>query len=826
MKAFQLPAKLRWRWKGLPFRQATYVPLAMLLAAMVLVPGSVGAAPPVLKQLQPWGAQRGTTITLKLVGEGLQAGAEIITTLPGSLARFSPPKDLAQPGTQLPFLLQLPSDAPVGLYPLRIRTEQGLSNILLFSVGDLPESSEQEPNDAPSQAQHVTLPTTLNGTLKETDRDYYRFSAQAGERLVFEVEARRAGSAIDPVIQVLDSNGREIASNNDAPGLDVDARVEVALDAPGDYLVLVHDSRYSDQEQNFYRLKMGAFAYAEDLFPLGWKRGGKVEVTLFGGNLKEPVKVTPNLVVPSSVKTVDVGLPGPKPLASLPFRFVLSDFPEVLEPEEDSVAELEPSTVMNGRISEPGETDRYQVRVAPGQRWVFELDAASLGTSRLDGILTVYDSKGKRLASADDEKGIDPRLIFEVPEDKELREVVVAVEDLHGRGGPGFGYRLLATRRPPDFDLELLTPFVNVPVNGTASVGVKVTRYGYKGPIQLSIPPEQSQDFIVEGGYIRPSGLMSGSRKMGTEGILTLSARLGAELRAVEWEVWGEGGSLAQPIRKRAGAPGMVTVVKGSYEKKDPLFGLRNVNYKPFSAFWLGLNLPVAITRPVPVKLKIAEKHIRMVAGTKREIKVKVERQVRGPIELKAKGGGSAVRLDEKASKVEENADTGTVTLIASARTTEVLGKLDLVLEGTLKINGKEVTVEAPAIRVEVVPAYSIQLLSNQTELKAGGKAELRGIVHREPSVSEPVKIEVRNLPEHVSCTAAEVPARTAELRLVCEANTAAKPGQFDIEVTSSTEIAVGKKKRNYSIDPVKTRLVILGSATAEASARASGEGS
>ena len=147
-----------------------------------------------------------------------------------------------------------------------------------------PESVEQEPNDAPSQAQDVTLPTTINSTLKETDRDYYRFSAQAGEWLVFEVEARRAGSAIDPVIQVLDSDGREIAHNNDAPGLDVDARVEVAFDAPGDYLVLVHDARYSDQEQNFYRLKIGAFAYAEALFPLGWKRGEKADVTLFGGN--------------------------------------------------------------------------------------------------------------------------------------------------------------------------------------------------------------------------------------------------------------------------------------------------------------------------------------------------------------------------------------------------------------------------------------------------------------------------------------------------------------------------------------------------------------
>ena len=97
------------------------------------------------------------------------------------------------------------------------------------------------------------------------------------------------------------------------------------------------------------------------------------------------------------MKTVDVGLPGPAPLASLPFRFVLSDFPEVLEPEDGSVAQLEPSMVMNGRLSHSGEIDRYKFRVAPGQRWVVELDAASLGTSRLDGVLTLYDSEGKTL---------------------------------------------------------------------------------------------------------------------------------------------------------------------------------------------------------------------------------------------------------------------------------------------------------------------------------------------------------------------------------------------------------------------------------------------
>ena len=137
MKAFQLFAKLPWRGKGPPSRPARCWAVAMLLGAMLLVPESVGAVPPVLKVLQPRGAQRGKTITLKLIGEGLKAGSEVITTLPGSLARLSPPKDLAQPDTQLPFLLQLPPEAPVDLYPLRIRTEEGLSNILLFAIGDL-----------------------------------------------------------------------------------------------------------------------------------------------------------------------------------------------------------------------------------------------------------------------------------------------------------------------------------------------------------------------------------------------------------------------------------------------------------------------------------------------------------------------------------------------------------------------------------------------------------------------------------------------------------------------------------------------------------------
>ena len=297
-----------------------------------------------LKVLEPRGAQQGQVFTLKLKGEGLAAGAEISTSLPGSVTRLAPSSDLPVADSELPLLVQLKEQAPVGLYPIRVRTDEGLSNVLLFSVGRFPETVESESllpdlltkelekerNDTLATAQKVAVPVTINGTLRGPDQDYYRFTARAGERLVLEVEARRAGSAIDPVIRVLDATGRELASNNDAVGLGVDARVEVGFAKAGEYYAVVHDARFSDQEQNFYRLVIGAYRYAEGMFPLGWQRGGQVEVTLFGGNLKEPVKVKPELEVGSSSRFVPVGLPGG---ASLPFQFVVSDLAEVMEPE-------------------------------------------------------------------------------------------------------------------------------------------------------------------------------------------------------------------------------------------------------------------------------------------------------------------------------------------------------------------------------------------------------------------------------------------------------------------------------------------------------------
>src|SRR5262249_21105645 len=113
--------------------------IALFLVAMAL------KAAPSIRDLQPRGAQRGKSFTLYIRGDGLTQGARVESTLPASFSQLTLSKDplgetaMAKPGTVLPFLVALKSDAPVGFYPVRVSTPDGISNVFLFSVSDLPE---------------------------------------------------------------------------------------------------------------------------------------------------------------------------------------------------------------------------------------------------------------------------------------------------------------------------------------------------------------------------------------------------------------------------------------------------------------------------------------------------------------------------------------------------------------------------------------------------------------------------------------------------------------------------------------------------------------
>jgi hypothetical protein len=798
---------------------------------------SAFAAAPELTELNPRGAERGKAFTLMLVGEHLAEGTQVLTNLPATFTPLSPRPEKMLAGHKLPFLVELNANATIGTYPIRVQTQDGISNILLFTVGAFPEIAEEESrpgarehsNDSMETAQYVEPPVILNGTLDGPDRDYYRVHAKQGERLVFEVEARRVGSAVDPVLCVLDGAGKQIARAEDVPSLGVDSRIDITFPHDGDYYVIVHDARFSKQKQNFYRLKVANFPYADGVFPLGWKSGEQVKVEFFGGSLTSPLQVREDFSgLNPKVTLTQLSVPGQP--GSLPFLFAVGDLPERIEPVRASpsdVVALEPATVMNGRISRPGEVDRYKLAVTPGEHWELDLTARSLGTSRLDAVITVFDAKGKRLKSAGDQlpkedvfsllsagrTSSDPFLEIQVP--KDVHEVLLTVEDLLQRGGPAFGYRLVARKQPPNFRLTVLEPYVNVPAKGTVAVNVTVERRGFPWPIQLTIP-DLGDDYIVEGGHI-PGEWKDDAYSISRRGMLTITAKPDAKSKKLaDVSVWGEGktddGAI---VRRKAQCLGMITEVAGGTGISDAE-GRENQN--PFVAPWLGLDLPVTVAKEESGVIEPqAPQTIRMVQGTGFNLKWQFkprQPEARPPASVGAEVAAPAaaeiqVRRANFDKKEEKYADKGEFSVLTTTHTSPE--RYDLVLSA--QTSGEERDAEAlqtRAITLEVLQGYRVAAPKASLTLSPGGTAELSGEFHREPEFPTPVHIEAEYLPSHVICERVEVNGSTSEYRMTCKAEASAKPGEYEFQL-SSASIVVGLDKREvpYKIAPVSAKLVI-----------------
>jgi hypothetical protein len=106
-------------------------------------------------------------------------------------------------------------DEPV-VKTLRPETSSGIAfNVIRLEISDDPEVESSGLNTSLAAAQRVSVPVTINGWIGEPVKDravehYYRFSARKGQRLVFEVKARRLGSDLDSLIEVLDAKGRAV----------------------------------------------------------------------------------------------------------------------------------------------------------------------------------------------------------------------------------------------------------------------------------------------------------------------------------------------------------------------------------------------------------------------------------------------------------------------------------------------------------------------------------------------------------------------------------------------------------------------------------------
>ena len=128
----------------------------------------------------------------------------------------------------------------------------------------------QEPRDTtpsavlPKPPKKLKPGTTVAGRIdRPGEEDVYRFDGKAGDAIVAEIVARRAGSPLDSILRLTDSKGKELAVNDDtkdeASGLlthHADSYIAVKLPAKGTYSLHVADSQNKGGLDYTYRLRV------------------------------------------------------------------------------------------------------------------------------------------------------------------------------------------------------------------------------------------------------------------------------------------------------------------------------------------------------------------------------------------------------------------------------------------------------------------------------------------------------------------------------------------------------------------------------------------
>src|SRR4051812_26949901 len=117
---------------------------AGLLTALLVLSTSAWAAPPKLTGTSPLGVQRGKMVEVEFKGSGLGDNPRLVAPF-----AFQLEESAGSGSDAAKWKVQLAVDArtAVGVYPIRVVTESGISNPLLFAVGQVRQVPEAESNN-------------------------------------------------------------------------------------------------------------------------------------------------------------------------------------------------------------------------------------------------------------------------------------------------------------------------------------------------------------------------------------------------------------------------------------------------------------------------------------------------------------------------------------------------------------------------------------------------------------------------------------------------------------------------------------------------------
>jgi len=732
-----------------------------IAVALILLAASSASSAPQINNVSQRGVKIGESTTLVFDGGELAPEPRIVTSLP--LKSQQPKPDSTANRATIEIVVD--EAAQPGIYVVRLASTAGISNPVLIAVDRLPQAALGE--------EIAALPVALSGALGGSDVRRTTFSGAKGQRIVIDVEAQRLGANFKPVVRLYDARGRQIAFAASQPWFGGDARFVTSLPDDGKYSIELHDRIYRAGAPGMFRLKVGDFATADRVHPAAVALERETKLTLLGGNV--PAESMADINTHSQIAGNRPASWPNLPLVAGPRPNVLaSDHAEVVEALAAVVLQEvgAPSVGISGVLSAAGEEDKFLVAVTPGQKLRVEMHARRIG-SPIDGVLSIRNEQGAQLAGADDVPGsLDPMVAdFTVPAN--VSKLMVAVKDLHGRGGADLNYRIVVRDlAKPDFSLALATDRILIPAGGTQVVQVQADRQSYAGQIklELAVLPSAIQ---AQGTEIAPGAPM---------GLMTLSAPPGVAGAGLI-TITGRGGDDAAPLARVARGPMLAGSQLAPYLRDEIGWGV-------------GAALPIGVAWSTSSDV--------LVQGTSLEAAVQLTRAANTPggirlrllttqpvIKKKIKENNMDKEVDDLARllRLEENVVVPADKADAAAKLF-VPGDLPVatwdatIVAELLSPDGKNVvaTAYAPVKRFSVLQAFKLELTSTNTaegKTGIGPAGKFTGKLQRAKGFDKPVLVTLRGLPQGYASPVVEVPADKSEFEFPLNFPFESKPGEL-----------------------------------------------
>ncbi|MGI8602457.1 MAG: c-type cytochrome domain-containing protein [Verrucomicrobiales bacterium] len=313
---------------------------------------------PVARRIEPWALQSGSLLSARITGEHLIDLTELKTSdsrLTAKLASQANPSEVS-------LEISAASDLPRGTYQLWLANAGGETAKLAVHVDDVVVIWAKD-----REVELPATPATVWGVFAQTAIERaIIFTANAGERFVFDLRTKEIGSKAEATFALFDETGRLLASNPQSH----------AFAAAGRYRAQLAEKTLGASPDHFFALTLGRYAFVTGVSPLVVRQGKDAVVSLLGINT-DAARVT---VGASKAGEVPVPIDAAKFRSSKPLSVLVTAEPVIAE--GDYV------------LDQPGVKPELPFPAKAGQRLAIETVAASRG-SPIDTRIEVLWPDGK-----------------------------------------------------------------------------------------------------------------------------------------------------------------------------------------------------------------------------------------------------------------------------------------------------------------------------------------------------------------------------------------------------------------------------------------------